>query len=651
MSAENKKVLNDILGRLDYLILQNEDQPEVYTMQRVARHVSNIDVTTTSLLDTMKSVFKINEKQAVMQKSLFQRIGENFQNGSNKLRASIISLTDVIKTTLDFKGHLSRIERGIQEAKITAKLGFIRMQEGFGRWMERLIFRVNDMKRLIGMQKNASDDLNSFLTSGAGNNSPLTVGFISGLYKKIFAYEQITRARDRKVELQRYKQDQKFQRSQASDLRRIANHLTGKQLGWIARLFQIVGIGLAMLGGQIVSFSGTMAAAAAAATKFGKLGKIASSILLGFGKFTGGAGNIVQKLATDMSGTIKSWMWFVVKRTFFSLGRMVAIMMNPVALAGMLAGYGLYQLFGDEIDRVFTALKSIFSDPDKRKLLFSMVTDWFSETLRGIGEWFGIVGEEIKKSVPEGAVDTVVSTFESVMNVFTGAIDGVVNAINSIIAGVMSIPDSFKLLVLAIDDMILGIKEMVGSVIDFIPGIDVPDWLSEATIDKERNRIDVERSETNARMDQKYATDYLGKASDAIVQGAKSAGQFVVDGVRDAGDYIREPAAMLATSTEGLNRFLSAELEKKALLEESMIQAERQRMITEGIEGAKTVSNAAILNAISLRDAAYNASQQAAAVGNTMVNNAISSVTQNTSFTSPLTVDSAAKDNGSRVKR
>ncbi len=647
MSAENTKKINEIIGRLDHMILQQEDRPEIYTMQRVARHVGNIDLTTSSLLDTMKSVFRVNEKQTIQQKTLFQRIGENFQQGSNKLRASIISLTDVIKTTLDFKGHLSRIERGIQEAKLTAQMGFMRMQEGFNRWFERLIFRVNDMKRLIGMQKNASDDLNSFLTSGAGNNSPLTVGFVSALYKKIFAYETVTRARDRKTELHRYKMNMKVQRDQASSLKRIANHLTGKQLGWIAKLFQYVGIGLALLGGKIITFSATMATAAQAAAKFGKLGRIASSILLGFGKLTQGTGNIVQKLAYDMRGTIKSWMWVVVKQAFLGLGRMVAIMMNPVALTAMLAGYGIYKIFEEEIDRIFGTLKSIFSDPEKRQLLFSLVSQWFTDTLNGIGQWFGLVGEEIKDAVPEGAIDGIVAGFDKITGFVQKAFSMYVDAINGIIASWMSIPDSFQLLMLAVDKMMLNIKEVIGSVIDYIPGIDVPDWLNEKTLSKERKRIDGDEATTKARMSARHETDYLGKAGDAIVDGANVAGQAILDGAKSVTDTLRNPVKGLADSTEGLNRFLDMELEKKQQAEAAALQAERQRMFAEGIEGAKTISNAALLEAMAVRDAAFKAAQQAATVGNTMVNQAVNNVSQaTTNFTSPLSTGGSAKETG-----
>lgn len=648
MAVDDNRKLQEIINRLDHVILQQEDRPEVYTMQRVARHVSNIDVTTSSMLDTMQSVFKVNQKQMVQQKSLFQRIGENFQEGSNKLRASIISLTDIIRTTLDFKGHLSRIERGVYEMKMTAQMGFMRMQEGFTRWIERLIFRVNDMKRIIGLQKTAADDLNSFLTSGSGNNSPLTVGFISALYQKIFAYEVMTKARDRKTELHRYKENMKVQRSQASDLKRIANHLTGRQLGWIAKLFRMVGVGLTLLGGQIITFSSTIATATATASKFGKLGRLAALALRGFGGLTGNVGNVIKILAEQgFKEVAKTMMKSIAKQVFFSIGRVIAVLLNPVALVGLVAGYGFYKIFEEEIDRIFVALKSIFSDPQKRELLFGIITNWFNEVITGIGEWFGIVGENIKEAVPEGAVEGVVSAFDSVVSVVKGVFNMYVNALNGIIASFMSIPDSFKLLMNAIERMMLSLQETVGEIIDFVPGIERPDSLNAEVLSSKRSKLEKEQSDINARLTELYNTDFVGKAGEAVVDGAKVAGQFIVDGVKDVGDTLSKPVDMLADSTEGLNRFLEMELEKKQLAEDAAVAAERQRMITEGIEGAKTISNAAIIQALAIREAAAKAAREAALVGNNVINQAVSSVNQQTTnFASPLTTSGGAKDNG-----
>ncbi|CAM0069532.1 hypothetical protein VPHD527_0403 [Vibrio phage D527] len=648
MSADNNKKLQEIINRLDHVILQQEDRPEVYTMQRVARHVANIDVSTTSLLDTMKSVFKVNEKQTIQQKSLFQRIGENFQEGSNKLRASIISLTDVIKTTLDFKGHLSRIDRGIQEMKVTAKLGFMRMQEGFTRWFERLIFRVNDMKRIIGLQKTTADDLNSFLTSGRGNNSPLTVGFISALYQKIFAYETVSRTRDRKTELHRYKANMKVQRNQASDLKRIANHLTGRQLGWIVKLFRIVGVGLMMLGGQIVTFSSAMGTAAATATKFGKLGQLAAMALSGFGKLTGGSGKMIKILAEQGFGEVaKTMMKSVARQIFFGLGRVIAVLLNPVALVGLVAGYGIYKIFEEEIDRIFGALKSIFMDPEKRQLLFGLVSQWFSDVIHGIGAWFGLVGDNIKDAVPEGAVEGIVGAFDKVVGFVKSTFNMFVNNLNKIIASFMSIPDSFALLMNAIERMMLSVQEMAAEMIDWIPGIDRPDSLAKDKLTAKRENLDGESAAIKERLNANYETDYIGKMGSAVVDGAKAAGQVVVESAKSIGNTLSKPVDGLAASAEGLDNFLSMELEKKQMAEQAAIEAERQRMITEGVAGAKTVSNAVILEALAVQKAAAEAARNAASVGNNIVNQAVSSVQQKTTnFASPLVSGGGAKHNG-----
>ncbi len=643
MAADDKK-MNEIIGRLDHIILQQEDRPEVYTMQRVARHISNIDITTTSMLETMQSVFKTNEKAVAQQKGLFQRVIENFDQTSNKVRAAIISLTDVIKTTLDFKGHLNRINRGIQEMHLTAKMQFARMQEGFTRWFERLIFRVNDMKRVIGLQKTAADDLNSFLTNGAGNNSPLTVGFISALYKKIFAYQVVTETRNRKTELHRYKENMKVQRNQAKDLKRIATHLVGQKLGWIAKVFKLFGAFVTFLGGQAILLSTSLANASMAASKFGALGRIASTILLGFGKFGKGTGNIIQALATDMSGTVKGWMMFVVKRLFLGLGRMIGIMLNPVALIGMLAGYGIYKLFEEEIDRIFVALKSIFSDPEKRAALFAMVSNWFNGVIQSISNWFGGVGESIEEAIPEGAVEGVVAGFQKLTSFVQKAFNMYVNAINSVIASFLSIPDSFRLLMLSIQNLMLNIKEMAGSIIDWIPGVDRPEMLGKDKLSAERGKLDADKSEVNARLTERYQTNYLGKAGDAIADGAKNAAQSVVDGAKGVMDAVKDPAKRLASSAETLDRFLAAEVEKKQMEEDAIVAAERQRMIDEGIiKPFQEIKRSVILEAVAAREAAFRAAQQSKEVGSNFVNNAVSTVQNTTNFTRPLTTGGEAK--------
>ncbi|AGN30377.2 hypothetical protein VPFG_00380 [Vibrio phage nt-1] len=613
-------------------------------MQRVARHISNIDVTTTSMMKTMESVFKTNEKAVTQQKGLFQRVVENFEQSSNKVRAAILSLTDIIKSTLDFKGHLSRINNGIQQLQLTAKMQFARLQEGFTRWFERLIFRVNDMKRVIGLQKTAADDLNSFLQNGAGNNAPLTVGFISALYKKIFAYQVMTESRNRKTELHRYKENMKVQRNQASDLKKIAIHLTGKKLGWIARLFQILGVGVAFLGTQVIGLAGNLATAAAAASKFGKLGRIASMILLGFGKFTKGTGNVIQSLADDMSGTIKKWMMVVVRQAFLGLGRMVGMMLSGPGLIAILAGYSIYKVFEDEIDRIFVSLKSIFSDSDKREMLFSIVSNWFNDMVQGIADWFGLVGDNIVDAVPEGAVEGVVSGFQKLTSFVEKAFNMYVTAVNQIIASFLSIPDSFRLLMIAIENMMLNIKEVAGSIIDWIPGIDRPEMLGKDKLSADRNKLEADKAEVNARLTARYQTDYLNNAKDAIVNGAKNSAQAVVDGAKGVMESIKDPAKQLASSAESLDAFLAAEVEKKQMQEDAIVAAEMKRMLDEGvIKPYQEIKRSVILEAVAAREAAARAAQQTREVGTNFVNQAVNSVQNTTNLSHPITSGGQAK--------
>lgn len=647
MAADNKK-MNEIIGRLDHLILQQEDRPEVYTMQRVSRNISNIDITTTTMLKTMQDVFKTGEDTTKQQKTLFQRVIENFSQTSNKVRASILSLTDIIRTTLDFKGHLSRISNGIDEMRLTAKMQFARAQDGFNRWFEKLIFRVNDMKRIIGLQQTSADDLNSFLTNGSGSHAPLTVGFVSSLYKKIFAYQLITDIRARKTSKMWHKQNMTVQRNQAADLKRIADHLTGKKMGWIAKLFQIVGIGLMFLGGKITTLATSLAGAASAASKFGKLGRVASSVLLGFGKFTKGSGKLIEGLATNMGGTVKSMMMFVVKRLFLGIGKMVSLMLNPVALVAIIAGYGFYKLFEEELDRIFAALKNIFGDPEKRAMLFNVISQWFTDMITGIGEWFGLMGDNIKEAVPEDAVDGILGAFYKVKDFITSAFKMYVNAINKIVATWLSIPDSFQMLMMAIDGLMLGVKEFVVNALDALPDMLKSDgmkkFIADADIEGNRAKLDAQKSELQGRIDGRYNTDYVGDAGNAVVQGVKDIGQGIVDGTKSAVDLMKSPYDALATSTENLDKFLSAEIEKKKQAEDALAAAERKKMFEEGIiKPMQEVKRSAVLGAVAAQEAAARRLADVKESAGNVVSTSVNSVQNNTSFNKVLGVSGDAK--------
>ncbi|AUR86061.1 coil containing protein [Vibrio phage 1.081.O._10N.286.52.C2] len=652
MSADNTKKINEIIGRLDMMILQQEDRPEVYTMQRIARNIGNIDITTATLLDTFNAVFKVNTEAVEKQKTLFQRVMGNFESSSNKIRAAIVSLADIMRTSLDFKGHLARIQNGVEGMHLTAKMQFARAQEGFTRWAERLIFRVNDLKRTIGLQANASDDLNDFLKNGAGQNSPLTVGYISNLYKKIFAYQLLTENRNRKT-LQKYnKENMKVQRNIASDIKRVADHLAGKQLGWIAKLFQYLGVGIAFAGGKLATFATTMMSATAAGGKFGKLGKVVSNILLGFGKFGQTGGGVIQKLAQDLGGTVKGWMLFVVKRLFLGLGRMVTLMMSPVGLAAMIAGYGIYKLFEEELDRIWASLTSIFSDPEKRALLMDKIGAAFTGMIDTIGSWFGMVGDDIKDSMPVGLFDGLMSRFNTMKRMITTAFNMYVNAVNNVIAGFASIPDAFELLMIAIDEMMLGIKEFAVNTLKMLP-----DWarsdgmnkfIDNSNIDDERATLDARKASTQGRIDERFDTNYVKNAGDAVTDGIVKGAKAYVGAYVAMGNGLKDAVGSLATGLEDLDKELINGVAEKKEMNAIALQAAKEKARAEQLEALKAKGQAAIITAEAKANDLLEASKRGVTQAQTAIQNSVSSVQNHTSFNTPVTVNSDAKNTGFR---
>lgn len=634
--AMDEKRSKEIIARLDSLILQQEDRPEVYSMQRMARHLDSIDITTTGILTKLNDVYKVNEEMKEQSKTLFDRISERWDNASNKVRASISNLADIIKTTLDYKGHFKRIQESSQRMYEMVSEKMARMRKSMSDMLIQLVWSSKGMRDIMNRYNLAQKDLQGFLDFGSGNDAPLTVGWVSNLYKKIMTFEMIRDMRNRKIESNRWKETKGFQRNIASDVKRIAKHLVGEVDGWFVKVMLVFAAGLTWFGKQLL-VAGQGLSAMNVAFKGKNLQKL-NPLLNGFtsalgmaigslGKITQGGGEFIKVM---VSKSIGQWVWTLVRQVFMGLGRVVTMMMNPVALLTMLAGYSIYKIFEEEFDHLFGGIKAIFANPENRQELISRLSAWFSGLIDGMVDWFLGVGNKLEEVLPVGMFDKLVNGFKGAVGLVKKAFSMYIGGINNIIASFASIPDSFQLFYNAFQGMVLTIKEGFAKMAGWVLS---DEKMKEFGLDPEqlaaqRMTLDKESEEIKGRMQERYDTEYVQNATKAAVDtvaDAASATKDMVVGIKDN----------IGSGIRGLGDLAYETAEEMRLKRE----AERERQLLE-IEAEKRLAREVQIEALKAKAAAAvdTVKQSTSNMVNTVVDN---SSTAN--FSTPLTTNSPAK--------
>lgn len=573
-----------IIDRLDTLILQQEDRPEVYTMERVSNNIDSIDITTRNILGILEDVHQTNKEIQKQNMSLFERIGERWTNGTNQLHSTLISLVDTIKTTLDYKGHFKRAHELQQKTFAMIGKGFIQVRKNLSDGLANIVWSMQGMRMIMSKFNKAQADLNGYLEAGKGSNAPLTVGYISNLYSKILTYENINQMRNRKLAHKKHVSTTKFLRNIAADIKRLANHFTDEQKGWFAKLMFNLGSAFKFMGRHITSLGGALSALTFAfqGKWISKLNPVLNAATKGLGFFAKGLGTIssgVGGLLHDFTGTVGMWLRSLVGTVFTGIGRVVTMMLNPVVLVSMLAGYSIYKIFEEEFDHLFGGIKAIFSNPENREAVWAGITEWFSGIVDSIIGWFGSLGQSIVDMLPDGMMDSIVGAFQSGVGFVKSVFNAFITGLNKIIAIFASIPDAFSLLGMGIESMILSIKEMIGGIVAGLPDWKAFDSLKEKfntkDLEAERSALTAKQDEVRARVDKRDEEQYVQDTAAAVGNAVKAGVGNVVDGVVNLKDNIGGGITSLGDAAYNYADKLQAERDQKAKAEQLKVEQER----------------------------------------------------------------------------
>lgn len=582
--AMDDKQSRKIIDRLDTLILQQEDRPEVYTMERVSNNIDSIDITTRNILGILEDVHQTNKEIQKQNMSLFERIGERWTNGTNQLHSTLISLVDTIKTTLDYKGHFRRAQELQQKTFAMIGKGFIQVRKNLSDGLANIVWSMQGMRMIMSKFNKAQADLNGYLESGKGSNAPLTVGYISNLYSKILTYENLNNMRNRKLAQKKHVSTTKFLRNMSADLKRLTDHFTDEQKGWFAKLMFNLGSAFKFMGEHITSLGGALSALTFAfqGKWISKLNPVLNAATKGLGFFAKGLGTIssgVGGLLHDFTGTVGMWLRSLVGTVFTGIGRVVTMMLNPVVLVSMLAGYSIYKIFEEEFDHLFGGIKAIFSNPENREAVWSGITQWFNGIVDSIIGWFGSLGQSVAEMLPDGMMDSIVGAFQSGVGFVKKVLNGYVNGLNKIIATFASIPDAFSLLGMGIESMILSIKEMIGGIISGLPDWMTPDSLKEKfntkDLEAERSALTAKQDDVRARVDKRYEEQYVQDTAAAVGNAVKAGVGNVVDGVVNLKDNIGGGITSLGDAAYNYADKLQAERDQKAKADQLKVEQER----------------------------------------------------------------------------
>ncbi|CAL9999876.1 hypothetical protein VPHD479_0399 [Vibrio phage D479] len=638
MASDNKKQIDEIIARLDLIVMQSDDSPEAASMQRVAMYTSNVDLTTSKIFDKLVEAFGANDKQAEAQKSLFVKWQEAWQSQQSRMSAALQNVRDTIVAALDFNSHFLKMQNTWDSIKTATKNGFIRMVTLEQRLIDTVTNSTKEMRRDAAMQKLAQQGMQDYLNASTGQNAPLTVGWVSGLYNKIFTYNLITDTRARKTATARWKESNKFQRTLGDNVRRILTHLIGPNVSMWQKILTFVGTGFVMASSGLMFLSSKVGALATSNKLLGGMARVVSGSLKGLGLLSKGTG----ELMIDFRGTISKWFVTLVRQTFMGLTRVIGMMMNPVVLIGLVAGYSIYKIFEEEFDRIFAGLASIFGDPKKRAALWQNITGWFSSVIGSITGWFTDTGSDIAEMMPEGMLDSVISGVEWYIETVKNNFMMVINGVNKVIGAFASIPDAFQYMILSIEDMMNDVKLGIGKMISYIPGFGDTGEEMIADSEKRQSEIDKAQMELSERMAERMKQEYVQDAAKATVDSVKQVG-------KDIRDTIGHPLDAVGTSIENLNDNLALQTmtdeEMKALLnrkQDDLSTPEEERLwarlqVMDARRRSLELENAnRKLNGAEMQ-------RQQVVVQNQVTNNSVSDSSSKVSMSAPLTTSGSAK--------
>lgn len=587
-----------IIKRLDQLLFQNDDA----TAQVENQNASNMQLVTsqnglikknTSALASISNVLKSSYKAtSKANQALFKQVGDY-----NKLNTdNATSLRSIVKSVS--KPQLGAVD--------TPKVDFKRstpvdQSESLG-----LLGAANGINStaLVSLTS-IQDALHSALKPVTGASSSLTVGYMSGLFAQMQTHNDIIENRKAKDLVKSNKENSAFQRTLSTNTRAFLVKSNATNIMAIYDFLKLLGLSTKSVGAAVKLLgSGALA--------FGKsVGRITGiTNLLG-----GSVLNLINVVKSSLTGfglsvtnLLKNFLLTSVRNVFFGIGRALTVMMNPVVLIALLAGYSIYKIFEDEIDGLFTAMTSLFSDPAKRELIMKNISDYFSGLATKVGEFFNLDTFDFKD------LGVVGETLETAINGLTGFFGEMKTTINKIIGAFSNIPKAFKSLGFMFDGLVLTVGDMIEKGIRSLRSklfLSTDEQDKElAVIAEKRKALDIAIADNAAAMKVTANKDVVGDTAKAIKDVAKAGVKAVVDAKDSASSVISGATDSINQYSKGLDAQLSnsanlvpvplkqskAMSETAKQIDKSKLETQRQQAVMSNSNQQNNISNTSIQN-------------------------------------------------------
>lgn len=309
----------------------------------------------------------------------------------------------------------------------------------------------------------------------------------------------------------------------------------------------------------------TLSAIGTALKIFGPVGMIMSK-LAGplYDVLKGSAKSGVDKLSTkvskpdievDVKGLgrqLSTMLGTTMRSAITSIGPRLVALANPVSLViGAVAslGYGVYKLFEDEFDKIFSNVKSLITDPERLNNLMTPINQWLNNIISSVKTAFGDITNQFISNITE-LKELSVQFFDKfgITSFFNNLFNTVLGVWNGIISTFLNIPDYLSKLNIKMDQLILNMKlsvqNTINGLIDNVNSvssklgleIDQIEFVGDA--EKAQQRLLDAEAELNKRISERNNTEYVQDAAKFVADGVTETAKRTVDGLKESTDLV-----------------------------------------------------------------------------------------------------------------
>ncbi|MDD9158045.1 hypothetical protein PVK64_17925 [Aliivibrio sp. S4TY2] len=251
-----------------------------------------------------------------------------------------------------------------------------------------------------------------------------------------------------------------------------------------------------------------------------------------------------RQLSTMLGTTMRS--------VITSVGPRLVALANPVSLViGAVAslGYGMYKLFEDEFDKIFSSVKSLLIDPERLSNLMAPVVAWFDNIVSSVTGTFSNLTNQFVSNLTE-LKDNAVQFFADlgITKFFNTFFNTVLGVWNGIISTFLNIPDYLSKLNIKMDQLILNMKlslqNTINGLIDNVNavssklGLEIDQISLVDDADKAQQKLLEAEAELNKRISERNNTEYVQETAKFVADGVSDTAKKTVDGLKDSADLV-----------------------------------------------------------------------------------------------------------------